>query len=103
MTTIRANNCRGLDRRLSGLDRQIGPRPPGGWIRTLREAIGMSTYELAQAMGVSQPRVVGIERAEPNGSVRISTLERAAEALDCTLCYVLVPREPLEYRVSSRR
>jgi predicted DNA-binding mobile mystery protein A len=90
---------RRLDHHLIGLEAQMGPRPQPGWIRTIRHAIGMSTRELARRMGVSQSRVIQFEHAELNGSLRIATLEQAAAALNCRLCYVLVPREPLEVMV----
>ncbi len=59
----------------------------------------MSTGELALRMGVGQPRVSQIQRAEVEGSIRLSTLRRAATALGCQLVYVLVPDQPLEHMV----
>jgi predicted DNA-binding mobile mystery protein A len=56
----------------------------------------MSTVELGKRMDISQPRASRLERAEVEGTIRLSTLSRAAEALNCTLHYVLVPDEPLE-------
>jgi len=93
---------RRLDERLVGLDARIGPRPPRGWLRAIREALGMSTGEMAARMGVSQPRINQLERAETDGSIRMSTLERAAEALGCRVRYVLVPDEPLADMVRGR-
>lgn len=90
---------RRLDERLAGLDERIGPRPPHGWLRAVRDALGMSTSEMASRMGVSQSRVSQVERAELDGSIRLSTLERAAQALNCQLRYVLTPNEPLDAMV----
>jgi predicted DNA-binding mobile mystery protein A len=59
----------------------------------------MSTSELAWRMGVSPRRITQIERAELVGSMGMATLRRAAASLNCTLCYVLVPNEPLEVMV----
>jgi predicted DNA-binding mobile mystery protein A len=59
----------------------------------------MSTSELAWRMGVSRRRLAQIERAELDGSMGMATLRRAAASLNCTLCYVLVPNEPLEAMV----
>lgn len=78
------------------------PRPSRGWIRALREALGMSTSELAQRIGVAQSRVSAIERAEAQGTLKLDTLERAAHALDCQLVYFLVPRTTLEKSVSEQ-
>jgi transcriptional regulator with XRE-family HTH domain len=55
----------------------------------------MSQFELGQRMGVSQPRVAQIERAEAEQSIELKTLSRAAAALGCSLWYVLAPAEPL--------
>jgi predicted DNA-binding mobile mystery protein A len=53
-------------------------------------------------MGVSQARVSQLERGEVEGSIQLSTLERAAEALSCRLQYVLIPVEPLEAMVRGQ-
>jgi predicted DNA-binding mobile mystery protein A len=98
-TTMRMSRSgirRRLGLRLEGLERQVGPRPPLGWIRTIREALGMTTMELAARMGVTQSRASQLERAELDGSLQLSTLERVATALKCKVCYILVPEEPLE-------
>ncbi len=50
-------------------------------------------------MRVDPSRVGQIERAETTGAVQLSTLSRAAEAMNCEVVYVLVPREPLEEMV----
>ena len=88
-----------LDEHFLGLKDRLGPRPTYGWVRTIRDALGMSTYEFAWRMGVSQSRIAQIERGEIDGSMRIFTLERAAASLNCHLCYALVPNEPLQVMV----
>jgi predicted DNA-binding mobile mystery protein A len=70
-----------------------------GWVRGVREALGMSSYELASRMGLSPTRVRQFERAELEGAIRLSTLVRAAQALNCTLVYAFAPNEPLEEMV----
>ncbi|MBI2170297.1 MAG: mobile mystery protein A [Actinobacteria bacterium] len=92
------------------IDRRLGPfrrlgeaaRPPKGWIRAIRDSLGMSTTELAKRMGVTQSRISAIERAEARGSIRLDTLARAAEALGCRLTYVLVPERSLEDMVRAQ-
>ena len=92
-----------LDKRLSTLQNvDILARPPRGWIKAIREAFGMTSAQLGKRLGVSQPRVLGIEKAEVSGSITLDTLERAARALDCRLVYALVPRESLESLVEDR-
>jgi predicted DNA-binding mobile mystery protein A len=87
---------RQLDKRLTGVEKAIGPRPPEGWIRTIRKALGMSTSELAERMSISKERAWKLEQTELEDSLRLSTLRRAAEALNCRLLYVFAPEEPLE-------
>jgi predicted DNA-binding mobile mystery protein A len=77
-------------------------RPPKGWIRAIRDALGMTTAQLAKRLGVSQPRIVEIEQAEVSGSVTLHTLQRTAEALGCRLVYVLLPEQPLAETVHTR-
>lgn len=50
-------------------------------------------------MGIAQSRACKIERAEVEGSIRLQTLGRVAEALNCRLVYALVPDESLEHIV----
>jgi transcriptional regulator with XRE-family HTH domain len=59
----------------------------------------MSQAELARRLRMSGTRVGQIEHAEVRGSIPLSTLERAASALNCRLCYAFVPVEPLEQTV----
>lgn len=100
MTSPRRTARRRLDQRLVGLD--LGQRPPRGWVRAIREALGMTTAELGQRMGLTQSRVSQIERSEELGSIRLDTLERAAQALNCQVRYVFVPNEPLEEMVQRQ-
>ncbi len=100
MKSPRRTARRRLDQRLVGLD--LGQRPPRGWIRAIREALGMTTAELGQRMGLTQSRVSQIERSEELGSIRLDTLERAAQALNCQVRYVFVPNEPLEEMVQRQ-
>ena len=68
--------------------------PPQGWIKTIREFLGMTTTQLAKRIGVSQPRVFAMEKNEKN--IKISTMERIADALDCDFVYAIVPREKFD-------
>jgi predicted DNA-binding mobile mystery protein A len=62
----------------------------------------MTTTQLARRLGIAQPSVTGLEKAEASRAITLETLERAARALDCTLVYTLVPRKPLETVVQER-
>jgi predicted DNA-binding mobile mystery protein A len=77
-------------------------RPPKGWLRAIRDALGMTTAQFARRLGVSQPRIVQLEISEGDGGVTLRTLERAAEALGCRLVYALIPNRPLADVVGER-
>jgi predicted DNA-binding mobile mystery protein A len=77
-------------------------RPPKGWLRAIRDALGMTTKQFGNRLGVSQPRIVELEQSEVSGSVTLNTLQRAAEALGCRLVYVLVPNKPLADTIRAR-
>ena len=86
-----------LERRLAPLrDQQNLTRPPRGWIRAMREAFGMTTRQLAQRIGKVHSAVVEMEKSEARDSISLATLRQAAEALDCTLVYALVPNRPID-------
>ncbi|MGA2293114.1 mobile mystery protein A [Bradyrhizobium sp.] len=92
-----------LDERLMALkpeDRFAAP--PKGWVRAIRDALGMTGVQFAKRLEIRPQSVEALEKSEANGSIQLKTLRRAAEALDCTLVYALVPNTSLEGAVSAR-
>ena len=92
---------------LDGRYRQFAPAkaltpPVRGWIKAIREALGMSTTQLAKRLNVTQPSLTALEQSEAKGTIELATLRRVAEALDCTLVYALIPNSPLEVSVRDR-
>jgi len=85
-----------------GAVRTFGPPPAEGWIREIRDALGMTTRELASRMSLSQSAVTQLERSEVTGRAQLDSLRKAADALDCNLVYALVPRTSLEDTVLTR-
>lgn len=77
-------------------------RPVKGWLRAVREALGMSGKQFARRLGVSAPWVTTLEKKELTGSVTIKTMREAAEALDCVFVYAVVPRDSLADIVRRR-
>ena len=103
MPTKNADARRHLDKRFERLRPLLGERTPHrGWVRAIRDALGMSGAELAGRMGVSQSTVVDMESSEVNGTIKIDTLRRAADALGCELVYFLVPRTSLHDTVTAQ-
>lgn len=86
-----------LDKTLSAYAVLTDNVPPvKGWLRAVREALGMSGTQFAQRLKVSQPRIPRLEQDEVSGVVSLNTMRQAAEALDCVFVYAIVPRTSLE-------
>ena len=83
-------------------DPQLFAVPPRGWIRAIRDALGMTATDLGRRIGVSQAAVTQFEKGEKDGSITLKSLRSAAEALNCTLIYALVPRQSLEDLMRER-
>jgi predicted DNA-binding mobile mystery protein A len=73
----------------------LPPRPPVGWLRAIRETLGMTSAELGQRLAITASGLRKLQQAEAADAIRLATLRRVAEALDCELNYALVPRQPL--------
>jgi predicted DNA-binding mobile mystery protein A len=95
----RAARRQHLDQLLGDLGDRLGPDPELGWIRVIREALGMSGSELGGQLGVSRQRVDQLEEAEVARTMPMSTLDRVAAALGCRVRYFFAPDEPFEQMV----
>ena len=86
-----------LDRALQGFQglRQRPP-PQEGWVRAVREALGMSLRQLAKRAKISKTTVRVTELNEAKGTVQLDSLRRLADALECDLVYALIPRSSLQ-------
>ena len=76
--------------------------PPRGWVRAIRDALGMSTRELAARLGTTSSYVSKLEANEAASVITLGTLQRAAAALGCRVEYVLVPEKPLDDLVMNQ-
>ncbi len=76
--------------------------PHKGWVRAIRDALGITGPQLARRMGVSKQRVSKIEKTEVNGGTTLKTMRQAAEALNCKFVYSIVPHESLESTVRKQ-
>ena len=85
---------RSYQKKFNTLKKAIITRPQQGWLNTIREYLGMTTTQLAKRLEISQPRIVAIEKNERN--VKISTMERIADLLDCDFIYAFIPRENID-------
>jgi predicted DNA-binding mobile mystery protein A len=85
-----------LDKKLARLREEPLPMPRAGWVKAVREALGLSAKQLASRMGVVQSRLSTIEKAEVRGATTIKTLRETAEAMGCRFVYAIVPTKPLD-------
>lgn len=88
---------RQLSRKLGSLKKALyGSEPTQGWIRAIREVLGMSARQLGQRIGLKQTHITRIEQGEVRGTTTLNTLKKVANSLGCDLVYAFVPRESLE-------
>lgn len=101
----RALARKNLEKRLAPWRERPPIAPSRGWLRAIRDALGMTTRQMAARMGAAPSRISAIERAEAHGGITIKSLREAAEALDCTFVYAIVPNAPLDHilRVRAER
>jgi predicted DNA-binding mobile mystery protein A len=77
-------------------------KPFKGWIRSIREALGMSGRQLAERIQVEVSRIPEMEKAETHGNITLKSLRRAAEAMDCELVYAFIPKTTLESNLRTQ-
>jgi predicted DNA-binding mobile mystery protein A len=80
----------------------LAPRPGSGWVRAIRDALGMSAAAFARRLGMSHSGVRKLEAAEASGVITLGSLRKLAQALDCELHYALVPRTSLTQQLHDR-
>lgn len=89
-----------LDNRLKSLKKLSSmSNSEAGWIRTFREALGMSAKQLGKRVGLGQPRISRLEGAEIEGDLKLSTLKKIAEGLNMKFVYAFIPEQSLETMV----
>ncbi|WP_256753854.1 mobile mystery protein A [Mesorhizobium sp. Mes31] len=76
--------------------------PPRGWIRAIRDCLGMSGAQLGKRIGVAQQTIRAFELSEENGTIQLQTLRRVAQALGGKLVYAIVPDTSLEDMIRNR-
>jgi len=74
--------------------KQLKSRPGIGmdWIRAVRTRRSIQGKQLAKKMQVSPARISVLEKDEQRGAVTLKMMQKAADALDCTFVYALIPK-----------
>lgn len=86
---------------LTGLQHVIVP--PIGWIKAIRNGIGMSMEQLGKKLSITKQGVMDIEKREKEGAITIKSLQEIAKAIDMKLVYGFVPNEgDLEQMIETR-
>lgn len=80
----------------------LSPRPSSGWVRAIRESVGMTAAAFARRLGMSHAGVRKLESSEASDTITLGSLRKLAEALDCELQYALVPRTSLNEMVQTQ-
>lgn len=86
-------SVRDLDDRLASVSpfaTKLNP-PPEGWLRAVRDGLGISQREAAAAAGVTQQAFDQFESGELRASITLERLQKAAGALGCEVVYFLQP------------
>lgn len=65
--------------------------PRDGWVRAIREALGMAQTQLGRRVGISRQSVQDLEKAEAERRITLDSLDRLARAMGCRVVYSVVP------------
>jgi predicted DNA-binding mobile mystery protein A len=76
--------------------------PPRGWLKAIRESLGLTERQQAERVGLTGSTLHKSELAEAEERITLGQLRKLAEGLDCELVYALVPRKPLTQVVEDR-
>jgi len=71
------------------------PIPRGGWLRAIRDALGMSSAQLGKRLGMQSQSIEDIQKSEVNGTIQLNTLRQVAREMGCKVVYALVPADSL--------
>lgn len=96
---------RELDADAKVLKPRLAPIPRFGWIRNVRQALGMSQGDLARKLNLNPKTIHALEVNELNHKIQIDSLKKVADALDCDFYYAFIPRQGLEntYKEQAQR
>jgi predicted DNA-binding mobile mystery protein A len=77
--------------------------PPIGWIKAIRNGIGMSMEQLGKKLSITKQGVMDIEKREKEGAITIKSMQEIAKAMDTQFVYGFVPNAgSLEEMIETR-
>lgn len=78
-------------------------RPQRGWLRAIREGLGLTLENVGKRLGQSRRRVQEFEEAEAKDRITLHSLRRVAAAMDCELVYAIIPKSGTITELAERR
>ena len=78
-------------------------RPPTGWVKAVRSALGISLQQLGHKMSLTKQSVHELEIREKDYTITLKTLNEAANALDMELVYAFIPKDGTLDRLIERK
>jgi predicted DNA-binding mobile mystery protein A len=89
----KALRIRQLDQTLKSLRAaRTLPSPAHGWLKTVREALGLTLDTVGKRTRNSRTDIRAFERAEVRDRITLRSLRKVAEAMGCELIYTIVPK-----------
>ena len=83
---------RQLDRKMKALLKFRGIETPAtGWLKSIREALGMTASQLAGRMNMAQQSIAQFEKSEMSSSITLKSLKELASSLNCEFKYAFLP------------
>lgn len=84
---------------------RLNPRliPKQGWVREIRDALGISQAQLAARAGIARATVQQMERAEGRRRITLASLDRLAQAMECQVAFAIVPKNGTLQDIRARQ
>ncbi len=77
--------------------------PPIGWIKAIRNGLGMSMEQLGKKLSISKQAVMDMEKREKVGAVTLKSMQELAKAMDMQFVYGFIPNDgSLEQMIEKR-
>ena len=76
--------------------------PPRGWLKAIRESLGLTERQQADRLGIAGSTLRKSELAEAEERITLGQLRKLADGLGCELVYALAPRKPLTQVVEDQ-
>lgn len=65
--------------------------PPIGWIKAIRNGIGMSMEQLGKKLSITKQGVMDMEKREKEGAITIKSMQEIAKAINMQFVYGFIP------------